>query len=618
MTTEGSDTLYIPTGELSDEIAREIYGKLKEKLVVRRSDQTDPADQPDFLRETFKLIPIEIPGLTPRERRERLEKLGLGEESAYTADSRPRGRSRGTVWENAPQSTQSVQLASMSNRGPGDNSLATPLRNLAARFGREEDAQPGHNYAATRTSNASSPPFPSTPTPRSYQREPEGFTYDELRALEQARYQREREAAEARVAAGQSAVKMNRTEASAAVKTDSEDVQQRAARAPPVIAGIGNRAWMAEDDAVYRPEVPELRILAGREDMALHVNRVSRQLRTLARKGNVHAGWMINKCIAGQEQLADEIPEDALFDIGKFTSYLERVYGLTGLERSNYVQNLRQDPGEAMATWLHRVIRAISYLEEEEPKLPAEYENVKTMRRDIFRIFIQGLSSREVRKNITVLEDALTLDQLADKAQRFAYAERQFAKDTLPTRHVFAAARTNDRRSQQGRPRERRGSRNSQGRSVSSSGSRGSRGRGSESSDESGRSSSSDREPSGRKGGRRRSSSPGRDRQNNDWRKDRRNNRQGRFGGRRTSWNRGRSQSQPQRYTKKVQFTAKKRPDGDQNRTQRKNGQQQSQQQKKPVTCWACGKKGHRSYDCRTNPKFLGDQKKIWENRRQK
>ena len=55
---------------------------------------------------------------------------------------------------------------------------------------------------------------------------------------------------------------------------------------------------------------------------------------------------MINKCLGGQEQLADEIPEDALFDIGNFAGYLERVYGLTGLERSNYVQNLRQTPGE--------------------------------------------------------------------------------------------------------------------------------------------------------------------------------------------------------------------------------------------------------------------------------
>ena len=53
---------------------------------------------------------------------------------------------------------------------------------------------------------------------------------------------------------------------------------------------------------------------------------------------------MINKCLASEEQLADEIPEDALFDIGNFAGYLERVYGLTGLERSNYVQNLRQAP----------------------------------------------------------------------------------------------------------------------------------------------------------------------------------------------------------------------------------------------------------------------------------
>ena len=71
---------------------------------------------------------------------------------------------------------------------------------------------------------------------------------------------------------------------------------------------------------------------------------VSRQLNALARKGNIHAGWLINKCLASEEQLADEIPEDALFDIGNFAGYLERVYGLTGLERSNYVQNLRQAP----------------------------------------------------------------------------------------------------------------------------------------------------------------------------------------------------------------------------------------------------------------------------------
>ena len=87
MTTEGTERPYIPTRELSDEILREIYGQLKEKLVVHQSDQ------PEFLRETFKLIPIEILGLTLRERRERLGNLVLGEESAYTAGSRPRGRS---------------------------------------------------------------------------------------------------------------------------------------------------------------------------------------------------------------------------------------------------------------------------------------------------------------------------------------------------------------------------------------------------------------------------------------------------------------------------------------------------------------------------------------------
>ena len=76
MTTEGTERPYIPTRELSDEILREIYGKLKEKLLVRQSDQSK------FLRETFKLIPIEILTLTQRERRERLGKLGLGEESA--------------------------------------------------------------------------------------------------------------------------------------------------------------------------------------------------------------------------------------------------------------------------------------------------------------------------------------------------------------------------------------------------------------------------------------------------------------------------------------------------------------------------------------------------------